>query len=119
MTRAYDEIYLDDAMKNLGSAFEYATIICKIDGREFMDLFVLSDIAAEFEKGNAKYVSGMSGIELSRLIIKNCGKKLPEKTDIPYVDYPLEYWTGWIMAYYQWYANKPFFAIFKKQTTIC
>ena len=31
MTHAYNEIYLDDAMENLGSAFEYATLFCNIN----------------------------------------------------------------------------------------
>ena len=114
MIHAYDEIYLDDAMDTLGNAVEYATLFCDMDGQEFLDLFVASGIAAEFGRGNVKYISGMSGIELAKTILENCGKKTASITELPYIDYPPEYWIGWILAYFQWYTGKDFSAIFKK-----
>lgn len=116
MIRAYDEIYLDDAMECLGEAVEYATLFCNMTGQEFMDLFVAGDISAEFGRGNVKYISGMSGIELAQLIIEKCGKKFSVTAELPYVDYPPEYWAGWILAYYQWYTGKTFSAICRKIT---
>ena len=112
MIRAYDEIHLDDAMETLGNAIEYAVLFCEIDGQEFIDLFITSGIAAEFGKGNVKYVAGMSGVELARLVLEKCGKKSSDISELPYIDYPAEYWVGWILAYYQWYTGKSF-------TTIC
>ena len=112
MIRAYDEIHLDDAMETLGNAIEYAVLFCEIDGQEFIDLFITSGIAAEFGKGNVKYVAGMSGVELARLVLEKCGKKASDISELPYIDYPAEYWVGWILAYYQWYTGKSF-------TTIC
>ena len=53
MIHAYDEIYLDDAMETLGSAVEYAVLLCKTDGQEFIDLFIACGIADEFEIGRA------------------------------------------------------------------
>lgn len=114
MTHAYDEIYLDDAMETLGGAVEYATLFCKVDGQDFLDLFVASGIADEFGRGNVKFISGMSGIELARHILETCGKKASDLTEMPYIDYPPEYWVGWILAYYQWYTGKPFAAICKR-----
>lgn len=114
MIHAYDEIYLDDAMEALGGAVEYAALLCKIGGQEFIDLFIASGIASEFGRGNVKYISGMSGIELARLVLEKCGKKANNITEIPYIDYPPEYWVGWILAYYQWYTGKPFAAICKR-----
>lgn len=114
MMYAYDEIYLDDAMENLGSALEYAVLIANIDGQKFLDLFVTSKIAHEFGRGNVKYISGMSGIELCRLILQKCGIKAPEETEILHIDYPAEYWIGWILAYYQWHTGKPFSILCKK-----
>lgn len=116
MIHAYDEVYLDDAMETLGGAVEYATLFCNIDGQEFIDLFVASDISAEFGRGNVKYISGMSGIELARLILEKCGKKVADITELPYIDYPPEYWVGWILAYYQWYTGKSFSTICRKIT---
>lgn len=112
MIRAYDEIHLDDAMETLGNAIEYAVLFCEIDGQEFINLFITSGIAAEFGKGNVKYVAGMSGVELARLVLEKCGKKASDISELPYIDYPAEYWVGWILAYYQWYTGKSF-------TTIC
>lgn len=114
MTHAYDEIYLDDAMETLGGAVEYATLFCNIDGQEFLNLFVVSGIADEFGRGNVKYISGMSGIELAGLVLERCGKKSSGITEMPYIDYPPEYWVGWILAYYQWYTGKAFSVICKK-----
>jgi len=114
MTRAYDEIYLDDAMETLGSALEYAVLIAGVDGQEFIDLFIATEIASEFGKGNVTYISGMSGIELCRLIFQECGFSLPEETEISHIDYPAEYWIGWILAYYQWYTGKNFSVICKR-----
>ena len=114
MIHAYDEIYLDDAMETLGEAVEYASLFNQMDGQEFFDLFVTSGIADEFGKGNVKYISGMSGIELARTVIVQCGKKAVKIDELPYVDYPPEYWIGWILAYYQWHSGKSFESIFKR-----
>lgn len=111
---AYDEIYLDDAMETLGSAVEYATLFNQMDGQEFLSLFVASGIADEFGRGNVKYISGMSGIELARLVIERCGKKTVKIEELPYIDYPPEYWVGWILAFYQWHSGKSFEAIIKR-----
>lgn len=114
MTHAYDEIYLDDAMETLGGAVEYATLFCNTDGQEFLDLFIVSGIAEEFGRGNVKFISGMSGIELARHILEKCGKKSSDIEEMPYIDYPPEYWIGWILAYYQWYTGKAFTSVCKK-----
>ena len=114
MIHAYDEIYLDDAMETLGNAVEYATLFCEIDGQEFIDFFITSGIASEFGKGNVKFISGMSGVELARLVLEKCGKSVYDVTELPYIDYPPEYWVGWILAYYQWYTGKSFSTICRK-----
>lgn len=111
MIRAYDEIYLDDAMECLGAAVEYAVLICSMEGQAFLDLFVASGVAEEFGRGNVKFVSGMSGIELARHILKMCGMDASEYTDSLHIDYPPEYWCGWILAYYQWRSGKTFASI--------
>lgn len=111
MIRAYDEMYLDDAMECLGSAVEYAVLFCDMDGQVFLDLFVASGVADEFGRGNVKFISGMSGIELARHVLKICGMEVSEYTDAMHTDYPPEYWCGWILAYYQWDSGKSFAAI--------
>ncbi|MCD8052793.1 MAG: helix-turn-helix domain-containing protein [Lachnospiraceae bacterium] len=108
MTHAYDEKYLNDAMQNLGEAFDYAAGACKIDIEEFMQYFITGKYAEQFGKGNPKIISGMSGTELAMNIISESGKKIhfPESQTV--YDYSAEYWCGWILAYYQWYTARSF-----------
>lgn len=108
MTHAYNEMYLDDAMGNLGEAFDYAANILKIPMDEFLDMFVVSGISEQFARGVPKYVSGLSGTELVCEVLNRI-----ETADIfpkPQMEYSCsaEYWCGWILAYYQWYTSKSF-----------
>ena len=114
MTHAYKEYFLDDAMETLGSAVEYAVLSLNIEGQEFLDLFLTSGIAERFGRGDAMYVSGMSGIELTRKVLTICGKTIPAYTENSSCHYSPEYWVGWILAYYQWYCGKPFSMILPK-----
>ncbi|MCD8225675.1 MAG: helix-turn-helix domain-containing protein [Clostridiales bacterium] len=114
MIRAYDEIYLDDAKESLGSALEYAVLVAKLEGQRFFDLFIACGLADEFGRGNVKYLCGMSGIELCREVLSKCGIEPPVKTEMEHIDYPAEYWIGWILAQYQWYNGKTFSAICKR-----
>ena len=114
MTHAYKEFFLDDAMETLGSAGEDAVLSLNIEGQEFLDLFLASGIAERFGRGDATYVSGMSGIELARKVLTICGKTIPAHTENSSCHYSPEYWVGWILAYYQWYCGKPFSMILPK-----
>ena len=64
MIHAYDKQYLDDAMRNLGEAFDYAVNNCRIEIDDFLDMFIAGGIADQFGSGVSKFVSGMSGTEL-------------------------------------------------------
>ena len=113
MMNAYDEIYLDDAMRNLGEAIDYAVNICEIEINKFMKLFISSGLSDEFGKGNPKIISGMSGTELAIETLTRVG--IPPFFKDNQVDYECspEYWCGWILAYYQWKMGCSFRDIFK------
>ena len=64
MIRAYDNQYLDDAMRCLGEAMDYAANSCHITMDEFLNLFIGTGYAESFAAGAPKYVSGVSGTEL-------------------------------------------------------
>ena len=64
MMHAYDEIYLNDAMRNLGEAFDYSATVLAIPMDDFLDMFIISGIAEQFALGVPKFVSGLSGTEL-------------------------------------------------------
>ena len=113
MTHAYDERYLDDAMRNLGEATDYAVNACKMSLQKFFDLFVATGFAAQFGNGVPKIISGLSGTELVHEIILKSGieQELPE-VQAEY-NYSPEYWCGWIIAYYQWRTGRTFKDIFQ------
>ena len=60
MTRAYSELYLEDAMNNLGEAFDYAANACNMDKDLFMSFFINTDMSYSFERGNPMVIAGMS-----------------------------------------------------------
>ena len=108
MTHAYSELYLDDAMKNLGDMMEYAICDLKYDPDKFFGWFISSGIALKFEKGNPKYVAGMSGTELAEAVLTATNVVFEQKNPSGYEDKGREYWGGWILAYYQWLTNRRF-----------
>jgi len=108
MTNAYSELYLDDAMQNLGDMVEYAVCDCGFDPDEFFGWFIASGVASRFEKGNPKFVTGMSGFELAEAVLKATNIALPGIAP-SHPDFKgREYWAGWIIAYYQWQSGRRF-----------
>lgn len=108
MTRAYDELYLDGAMENLGEAFDYAAAACKVDLDLFFSLFVTTGFAERFGAGEPKVVVGLSGTELAVEVLYEGG--VMSDFPAPHVDYALsaEYWCGWALAYCQWKTERSF-----------
>ena len=105
---AYDEKYLDFAMKNLGEAFDYAVNVCNKDAGNFANLFLASGIADYYGKGNPKFVVGKSGTELAMDIMISSGAQNSFPEAMIEYDCSAEYWAGWILAYYQWISGKSF-----------
>ena len=99
MIRAYAENYLNDAMENLGEAFDYAANACFLKMDEFLDLFITGGFADDFGKGNPKFVSGLSGTELAMNVIEKSGKQMIFPEQQTEYDCSSEYWCGWILAY--------------------
>ena len=108
MTTAYNELYLDDAMHNLADMVEYAVCELGFDPDEFFGWFVSSGIASKFEKGNPKYITGMSGVELAEVVLNKINVTYISKEASHNIDKGKEYWAGWILAYYQWITGMRF-----------
>ena len=108
MIHAYDDQYLDDAMICLGEAMDYVANICQIEMDRFLELFIGTGYAEQFGAGVPKYVSGLSGTELAMDILAKSGiyNTFPQ-AKIEY-SYSPQYWSGWILAYYQWYTGRSF-----------
>ena len=110
---AFADTYLPDAMRNLAEAFDYAANACNIPVNDFGNAFLASGLAAIWESGSPKVLSGLSGTELAREALRRCGATRPWPT--PRVDAmgrTPEYWCGWVLAYYQWKNARPFSEIF-------
>lgn len=99
---AYSELYLDDAMQNLGDMVEYAVCDLGYDPDEFFGWFIASGLASQFETGNPKYVTGMSGYELACAVLDATNLQYVVREPSYHVYKGKEYWSGWILAYYQW-----------------
>ena len=106
--RAYDELYLSDAMDNLGEMLDYAVGDCLLDADLFFGWFIASGIAEQFGNGNPKYIAGMNGVELALEVFKEMGFKHTPKEFRFRFDRTEEYWAGWALACYQWYSGKRF-----------
>ena len=117
MSYAYRQIYLDDAMKNLGEMTEYAHDACGTDLDRTLKYFVISGYADRFGKGDPAIVSGMSGTELYMNMAEKIGivkKKWPD----PLVKYEVGeyYWAGYILAMFQWESGYTFAQILSRIT---
>ena len=108
MTHAYNPLYLEDVMNNLGTMFDCAVHAAHCDLTLFYEMFLSSGIASQIEAGNPRYLSGLSGMELMQLVLdKTSDKTVSVLTYTPFDRTP-EYWAGWALAYYQWYRARSF-----------
>lgn len=117
MIRAYDKIYLEDAMRNLAVALDYGAAACIGGIAEFYDRMLVGDVIPHFEKGNPKYLVGMSGIDLAKRIIEGTGGSF-EEFDYVLDDRSVEFWAGWVLAYLQWYTGMSFVSMTRKGLNI-
>lgn len=114
MTRAYSELYLNDAKENLAGFFDYGIRVCGFGADFFAELFVCSGYADRFERGNPAVVSGMSGVELATRVVEYAYRDY----DFPKEAFSRErsdaYWAGWALAEYQWVSGRRFADIFSR-----
>ena len=108
MTRAYNKDYLPGAMSRLGHMMDYAENNLGIDAAVLYRMFLSSGIADAFGSGHPRYIAGLSGRELARLIITSVSdlelSSEPEQPIIP----KDAFWAGWVLAYFQWYTGLSF-----------
>lgn len=112
MTHAYSELYIPDAKDTLSLCFDYLINDCYLNADWVSAIFVSSGYATQFERGNPAVLAGMSGIELAQAIVRRTysEKTLPARRFSDGLS--AEYWAGWALAQYQWYAGRRFKDIF-------
>ncbi|MCR5508921.1 MAG: helix-turn-helix domain-containing protein [Lachnospiraceae bacterium] len=109
MIYAYSQSYVSDAMQNLGEMTEYAHHACNTDPDHALRCFIISGYAKRFQAGDPRIVSGMSGTELYIAMMEKCGIGSSTMPDaLVRYDADVYYWTGYILAYYQWYFSRTF-----------
>lgn len=108
MIHAYNPLYLEDVMNNLGTMLDCAVNAAHCELTVFYEMFLTSCVASQIEVGNPRYLSGLSGMELMRVVLeKSSDKPIPELSYVPFDRTP-EYWAGWALAYYQWRTSRSF-----------
>ena len=105
---AYDDAYIAAAQNILGHAVDFAVMTLNIDPDEFGNAFMVSNASRQFAEGNPRYVSGMNGCELARLVLSETHMPFADMEDAMFLDKSPEYWAGWALAYYQWHSSRPF-----------
>lgn len=113
MIHAYQEIYLSKAQSLLGDAFDYAVNTCGIPGNAFVKLFIVSSASKRMENGEPAFLAGRSGIELAREIVAETKGQELQIEPQEHFGRSSEYWSGWAVAYYQWYSGRKYSDIFK------
>lgn len=113
MTHAYDEMYVEGAMLRMGDMLEYACLDCGYDPDAFWKMFIQSGIARRFEVGDVSVVAGKSGPELAYMILHDIDHKWAFPDPKWREDRSDLYWSGWVLAYFQWEQNRPFSEIWE------
>ena len=108
---AYDESYLSNAQNVLGHAVDFAVMSLNLDPDVFGNTFIVSDASKQFASGNPRYVAGLNGCELARLVLTETHMPFIDEDDAMYLDKSHEYWAGWALAYYQWASSRSFMDI--------
>lgn len=114
MTGAYDKLYVEDAQRALADMLDYAVNTLKYNLKFFYHMFLQSSLSKRFARGDVSVISGKSGVEIAREVIEENTKAACEEGACYTMDRSPEYWTGWALAYYQWYCGNDFDMIEKE-----
>ena len=111
MTHAYSPLYLSKSSRAVGNMLHDAVVEFGMDGTDFLNRFIQSDVATQIESGNPKYIAGKSGLELFLEVMeKTTGTSYNAELIESYDRSPV-YWVGWMLTHYQWYSGRSFKSI--------
>ncbi|MBQ9060336.1 MAG: helix-turn-helix transcriptional regulator [Firmicutes bacterium] len=116
MIRAYSELYLGHARKAFAQMLDRAVYHFGMELKEFYALFLVSSVSVRFQRGDCSVTAGRSGAELAQMVLEETGTgpdmdsaQLGQRENAwAQTGRSREYWTGWALAYYQWYAAVSF-----------
>ena len=108
MLHSYDEIYTAKAQTALAQMLRYVVEDMHIGLTEFWDMFLISGVADLFGKGDFRFLVGMSGVETAWEVVWRLAGEWPQEKPTFNLEKSPIYWTGWILAWYQWYSGQNF-----------
>ncbi len=94
MTHAYSEMYLEDAMRTLGEAVDFALCDQGLTPAELTAILSNAFEMKQFERGMSRVVCGMAGDELARDIIAHAGLTPVECRETYPFDRSPQYWAA-------------------------
>ena len=110
-THAYSQLYLSKASRAIGNMLHDAVVVFGMDGTDFLNRFIQSDVAEQFESGNPKYIAGKSGLELFLEVMEKTSGESYHTELIENYERSPAYWVGWMLTHYQWYSGHTFKSI--------
>lgn len=108
---AYSQLYLNKSSRAVGNMLHDAVLEFGMNGTDFLNRFIQSDIAGQIENGNPKYIAGKSGFELFLEVIERTTGQIYDAAPTPNYDRSDVYWAGWMLTHYQWYSGHSFKSI--------
>lgn len=111
MIYAYEKVYLDKVQKNIGAMFDYAVNDLNVELVVFAKRYAQSDLARLQSAGDIGALIGKSGVEMALEVLDMSDEWVEPSVK---TGRSAEYWTGWVLAYYQWYRNKTFASIIQE-----
>ena len=102
MIHAYDKLYLDKAQTALARMLDFAVYELHYSLDDFFSLFLKTGIAERFGSGDYELLVGRSGVELAYTVLEEAQISVKRKPVRYSADRSEIYWTGWVLAYYQW-----------------
>ena len=111
MMHAYSPLYLSKTSRTVGNMLHDAVEVYEIPGDEFLRRFIQSDVAAQIECGNPKYIAGKSGLEMCYEVIEKTTGEVYEIEVVKQYDKSPAYWVGWMLTHYQWHSSRSFKSI--------
>ena len=108
MIHAYDKIYLSRAQGSLAQMLDFSVHDLNYSLTSFYEKFLESSVSNLFEIGDSTTLAGRSGVELALDVIDD---ELKADLYRPVFNRSPEYWTGWALAYFQWWSGLSFLKI--------
>lgn len=115
---SYDDVYY--FMDEFGFMLDYAVNFLHYEPQQFVTMFLDSSLPYQIERGNIKYIAGMTGVEIAwrveEEILHVDTDNVRELSQV--IGYACtgstDWWVGSMLAFYQWHSGRSFREILGK-----